>query len=118
MTSSFDVVVSLRNLLDRSSSFDVEQCFLLVLPRPSSLASPPPLPLPPRPSWISGRDPLLVVASCNSPEIHPNLNFRLLRCCVNCLACLQCLLHQNKSVNISSPYSRTGRRPTPYHHCT
>src|SRR3954463_14971706 len=36
---------------------------------------------PPGSSWISGRDPLLVVASCNSPEIHPNLNFRFLRCC-------------------------------------
>src|SRR3954463_7691169 len=29
---------------------------------------------------------------CNSPEIHPNLNFRLLRCCAICLTCLRCLL--------------------------
>ena len=33
----------------------------------------------------------------NIPEIHPNLNFRLLRCCVDCLTCLQCLLHQNNN---------------------
>src|SRR3954468_24247231 len=52
---------------------------------------------PPGPSWISGRDPLLVVASCNSPEIHPNLNFRLLRCCDNCLTCLRCLLRRNNN---------------------
>src|SRR3954467_12888941 len=54
-------------------------------------------PCPPGPSWISGRDPLLVVASCNIPEIHPNLNFRLLRCCDNCQTCLQCLLHRNSN---------------------
>src|SRR3954471_13572587 len=102
MTSSFDVVVSLRNLLDRSSSFDVEQCSLLVVL--SSLSSLPFLfPLPPGPSWISGRDPLLVVVSCNSPEIHPNLNFCLLRCCAICLTCLRCLLRRNNNQRIFPP---------------
>ena len=64
----------------------------------SSSSSFPLLFFPPRvSSWISGRDPLLVVASCNSPEIHPNLNFRLLRCCAFCLTCLRCLLHRNSN---------------------
>ena len=27
---------------------------------------------------------------CNSPEIHPNLNFRLLHCCDDYLTCLEC----------------------------
>src|SRR3954470_19942233 len=27
-------------------------------------------------------------AFCNSTEIHPNLNFCLLRCCADCLTCL------------------------------
>src|ERR1041384_5236784 len=69
---------------------------LMVLSSSSSLASPL-SPSPPGSSWISGRDPLLVVASCNSPEIHPNLNFRLLRCCDDCLTCLECLLHRNNN---------------------
>src|SRR4051812_1786479 len=43
---------------------------LVVLSSSSSLASPPPVS-----SWISGRDPLLVVASCNSPEISPQFKF-------------------------------------------
>src|SRR3954471_321307 len=71
------------------------ESLLVVLSSSSSPAFLPPSP--PGPSWISGRDPLLVVASCNSPEIHPILNFRLLRCCDICLTCLQCLLHRNNN---------------------
>src|SRR4051812_42347207 len=96
MASYFDVVVSLRNLLGRSLSFDMESSSLLVVSSSSSSPASPP-PFPPGPSWISGRDPLLVVASCNSPEIHPNLNFRLLRCRASCLTCLRCLLHRNNN---------------------
>src|SRR3954471_10982225 len=98
MASSFDVFVSLQKFLVRSSSstwsralVDGVEFFVVV-----RFSSPAP-PFPPGPSWISGRDPLLVVASCNSPEIHPNLNFRLLRCRASCLTCLRCLLHRNNN---------------------
>src|SRR3954470_8341087 len=42
--------------------------------------------------------------NCNSPEIHPNLNFRLLRCCDNCLTCLRCLLRRNNNRRIFPPH--------------
>src|SRR3954467_3978291 len=40
---------------------------------------------------------LVVLGVCNSPEIHPNLNFRFLRCCAICLTCLRCLLRRNNN---------------------
>src|SRR3954464_9391466 len=40
---------------------------------------------------------IVLLTLCNSPEIHPNLNFRLLRCCAICLTCLRCLLRQNNN---------------------
>ena len=94
----FSTMSSLCGNLSRQK-FDVDMessSLLVVLNSSSSLASPFP-PFPPGSSWISGRDPLLVVASCTSPEIHPNLNFRLLRCCAICLTCLRCLLRRNNN---------------------
>src|SRR4051812_49172567 len=96
MVSFFDVAVSLWKVSRQKFVVDVEQCSLLVMLKivVPHFSSPSP---PPGSSWISRRDPFLVVASCNSPEIHPNLNFRLLRCCDDCLTCLQCLLHRNNN---------------------
>src|ERR1044072_1036963 len=96
MVSFFDVAVSLRQFISKEVRRRYGAEFFVggVEDHRLSLLSPS---LPPGSSWISGRDPLLVVASCNSPEIHPNLNFRLLHCCAHCLSCLRCLLRRNNN---------------------
>src|ERR1041384_645604 len=96
MVSFFDVAISLRKVsrwrfVIRHRVESLVGGVEIVVSRFSS-------PLPPGSSWISGRDPLLVVATCNSPEIPPQLNFLcLLRCCDDCMYCLRCLLHRNNN---------------------
>src|SRR3954469_15836161 len=44
-----------------------------------------------------------IYTSVTARKFHPNLNFRLLRCCDNCLTCLRCLLHRNNNRLIFLP---------------
>src|ERR1041385_7027362 len=112
MVSIFDVAVSLRKFIStevrrrhgaESLVGGVEDCRL-------SFCLPP---LSPGSSWISGRDPLLVVLYCNSPDFT-KIEFFCFWCeLFDCLICLWCLHPRFIDRRLFFPLlSRTGRRPT------